>query len=501
MNTQTAKSRLAALLLILLLAVLPSSGVAAQDEVEEEDVDAAATFVEALAILEMSHAYMWDLRDFSEEDTLYGSYVKEYEEWAILLEDYTEDLPKDHPWRPTFQKRAGQARIAADALSELYEAQAEERRGLRNRTLLQKLGRTIRGQFREAVGLAQTVFRRPGRAIRLFARQYVRDRVKKILPDRLARLNSRFDAKIAQPVNQALVRKFGPELGAELQKVARTWFVRQRDGATVSLRKFLEEEGILAKKEEPEDKKPEDKKTEGETTEGETAEGETSEDEGYEFEEPTDAEYDEVGGEDGEGPDQPAEEEAEPEDTSSATYDIAAWFPKSELDSLCGRFASIAPDYEAGLHSAYHVEKSNSWVVSCHFQGPGYRDEEANVDTLTGFLVEIHVYETDAQAQQFAVAEMCFSGDDACTEDYTRITECLADNVEDPAACSSAFATYEQTEHVPSTLYSMSAIGSVLNAGFYIAYTTPDEAQSRDGVSAALAEAIKIVQEKREQTR
>jgi hypothetical protein len=300
------------------------------------------------------------------------------------------------------------------------------------------------------------------------------------------------------------VRKFGPELGAELQKVARTWFVRQRDGATVSLRKFLEEEGILAKKEEPEDKKPEDKKTEGEKPEGETTEGETSEDEGYEFEEPTDAEYDEVGGEDGEGPDQPAEEEAEPEDTSSATYDIAAWFPKSELDGLCGRFASIAPDYEAGLHSAWHVEESDSWVACCRFEGPGYESTEENVvSTPMGFLIEIHVYETDAQAQQFAVAEMCpYLAGIACEEEYTSgITECLAGSIEDPAACSSAIAMYEQTEPAPFTIYHAWTIGSVLNSGFDITYSTPDKAQSREGASAALAEAVKIVQEKREQTR
>jgi hypothetical protein len=154
-------------------------------------------------------------------------------------------------------------------------------------------------------------------------------------------------------------------------------------------------------------------------------------------------------------------------------YDIDAWFPESEADALCKRFAHIVPDYTLKLAEAFSFDDSSGVHVAqlrCTFDGPDYSGEGYN----NRFVVSVQAYNS---------ADLAARG---------RREICINPDRQDIQACFSAeLKTWESSN---TTLVT----GSIVHENTFISvnHHAASEEAARGIVVEALQEAIAIIKEK-----
>jgi hypothetical protein len=115
-------------------------------------------------------------------------------------------------------------------------------------------------------------------------------------------------------------------------------------------------------------------------------------------------------------------------------YDIDAWFPESETDALCMRFAHIVPDHELMVANTLgqYDEAANLHVASliCNFEGPDYSE----VGYSNFLFFNLVALETADLARQFHEERCAECETDPDCGDYYQL-RCINPDPQDVQAC------------------------------------------------------------------
>jgi hypothetical protein len=180
-------------------------------------------------------------------------------------------------------------------------------------------------------------------------------------------------------------------------------------------------------------------------------------------------------------------------------YDIDTWFPDGDIEITCNQFIPFVRGFEDiyGTSINYNSE-SSAWEFWCSMRNGCCHKEVENVVTNAGYGFTLYVFQTDVLAQQFTQEKMCWYTFEECTDaNVTGISECLANNLNDPGACSSHFFIRDGGMWDEGHMTTVGAVGNIMNVYFMVSSTDIDTESSRQSVTDTIGLIIQIVQEKR----